>query len=136
MKVGFGIFESNKPAALATVRAESSQFWEIGVDVSPEVQRHGLGLAVVSAACDWILEHNRLILYKTAPWNIPSTRVARALGLHYALTDMEGMPGKFRVMPQPLGKPRPGVEMFNYYPDWAMNKRIKSAAAVPQRPTD
>ncbi|MCZ6679228.1 MAG: GNAT family N-acetyltransferase [Candidatus Poribacteria bacterium] len=127
--VGFGIFESGKLVALATVRAEDEdRLWEIGVDVAPETKGRGLGRAVVSSAGRWILEHNRLVLATTAPWNVPSARVLRSVGLQYIMSGMTGMPAPFRVPPQPLGSPYPGAEMRHYYPGWAINKDIKPAS--------
>ena len=123
--VGFGIYDENKLIAVASVRAEGNGPWEIGMDVSLEAKRRGLGRAVVSAAGSWILAHNRLILATTAPWNVPSARTLCSVGLQFVMSDMSAMPGPFRVPPQPLGSPYPGVEMHNYYPDWAINKDIK-----------
>ena len=122
--VGFGILEEGKAAALATVRPESEGIWIVGVDVVPEVAGSGLGRAVASAACRWIIERGGLILVKTAPWNVPSARLFRSLGLKYVLSDLVGVPGPFRVPPQSLGQPRPDAKLYNYYPAWAMNGQI------------
>lgn len=122
---GFGIFEGSKLAALATVRAEDDRIWEIGVDAAPEAKGRGLGRAVVSAAGRWILENNRFVLATTAPWNVRSARTLRSVGLQFIMSVMIGDPGPFYIAPQPLGSPYPGAEMYNYYPDWAINKEIK-----------
>ena len=34
-------------------------------------------------------------------------------------------PGVLKVPPQPLGLPYPGAEIYNLYPDWAMNREIQ-----------
>lgn len=120
--VGFAIFEQSKLVALAAVTAVNDDIWEIGVDVAPESKGSGLGRSVVSAAGEWILSHNRLIYATTAPWNIPSARLLRSIGLRYVASIMAGMPAPFRVPPQPLGRPYPGVKIYNYYPEWAVNK--------------
>ncbi len=123
---GFGIFEDGKLASLATVRAEADTVWEIGVDTAPEVKGRGLGRAVVSAAGRWILENNRFVFASTAPWNVRSARTLRSVGLQFIMSVMIGMPGPFYAPPQPLGSPYPGAEVYNYYPDWAINKEINS----------
>ncbi len=124
-RVGFGIFEEGKLAALATVRAEDDRIWEIGVDAAPEAKGRGLGRAVVSAAGQWILENNRFVLATTAPWNVRSARCLRSVGLQFIMSVMIGSPGPFYVPPQPLGSPYPGAETYSYYPEWAVNKEIK-----------
>jgi RimJ/RimL family protein N-acetyltransferase len=125
---GFGIFDDQRRLiALAAVHAGEDALWEIGMDVAPEAKGRGLGRAVVSAAGAWILEQNRLILATTAPWNVPSARTLRAVGLQFIMSAMVSMPAPFRVPPQPLGSPAPGVEIYNYYPDWAMNGEIQSS---------
>ena len=57
-------------------------------------------------------------------FNIPSARTLRSVGLRYAFMTIEGRPGPFMVMPQPLGSPRKGETLYNNYPDWAMTKGI------------
>ena len=126
--VGFGIFQADELVALATVRDEDDLLWEIGVDVSPQAEGRGLGRAVFSAAGEWILEHHRLVLASTAPWNVPSARLLRSAGLQCVMSGMAAIPAPFRVPPQPLGSPYPGAELYNFYPDWAMNKDIKSSS--------
>ena len=122
---GFGIFEDGKLASLAAVHAEDDRVWEIGVDTAPEAKGRGLGRAVVSAAGRWILENNRFVFASTAPWNVRSARTLRSVGLQFIMSVMIGMPGPFYAPPQPLGTPYPGAEVYNYYPDWAINKEIK-----------
>ncbi len=122
---GFGIFEDGKLASLAAVRSEDDHVWEIGIDTAPEAKGRGLGRAVVSAAGRWILENNRFIFASTAPWNIRSARTLRSVGMQFIMSVMIGMPGPFYAPPQPLGNPYPGAEVYNYYPNWALNKEIK-----------
>ena len=43
---------------------------------------------------------------------------------------MTGIAGSFRVPPQPLGHLCQGIEIYNYYLDWAMNKEIRSAGEL------
>jgi GNAT superfamily N-acetyltransferase len=122
---GFGIFEDGRLVALATVRDDGDPVWEIGMDVAPDSKGRGLGRAVVNAAGRWILENGRLILATTAPFNVPSTRTLRSLGLRYLLSEMKGREGLFQVPPQPLGSPYPGAKVYDYYPRWAMNQGIQ-----------
>ncbi|MEM7133992.1 MAG: GNAT family N-acetyltransferase [Chloroflexota bacterium] len=124
--VSFGILDDGQLVALATVHDQGSPVYEFGVDVAPGSGRQGLGRSVVSAAGKWILQQGGLILARTAPWNVPSSRLQRSMGLRYIMCDIVGIPGPFRVPPQPLGKPLPDAELYNYYPDWAMNRGIGS----------
>ena len=39
---------------------------------------------------------------------------------------MVGSTGDFVVPPQALGTPIKDVDIYNLYPDWAMNPKIKS----------
>ncbi|MBM3471640.1 MAG: hypothetical protein FJX75_00025 [Armatimonadetes bacterium] len=122
--VGFGIYEGDRLVALATVRPDEGAVWEVGIDVAPDVKTRGLGRAVLGAAGLWILEQGRLVLGTTAPWNIPSARTMRSLGLRMVLSSLISIKGPMLVPPQPLGSPLPGVELRQYYPDWAMNRDI------------
>ena len=127
--IGFGIVRNGGIAALSAVRSEGEGIFEIGLDVIPQAKGEGLGRAVFSAAGRWILGKGGLILAITAPWNVPSARLIRSLGLEFLLTDMAGVPGPFYVPPQPLGQPHPGAKLYNYYPDWAMNTQISPRQA-------
>ncbi len=86
--VAHAIFEENRLVALATTRLRGDLVYEIAVDVAPQAKSQGLGRAVVSAAGEWILEQGGLILAVSAPWNVPSVRTMRSLGLRLVLTDM------------------------------------------------
>ena len=123
---GFGIFEADRLVALATVWPEFDRLWDVGLDVVPDARGRGLGAAVLSAAGRWILGQGAVMVASVAPWNVPSARVQRALGMQHLFTDMRGMPGPMRVPPQPLGTPLPGARLVNYLPDWAANKEIQS----------
>ncbi len=118
-------------AALATVKDRGRPFMEIGVDVAPDAKASGLGTAVVSAAGTWILDQGWLPLATVAPFNVPSTRTLRRVGLEYGFTEMSGVPGPFRVPPQPIGRPLPEIEIYDYYPAWAMNRDIHPRSETP-----
>ena len=120
----FGVLDGGNLVALTTVWHRGGAVYEIGVDVAPGSGLRGLGRAVMSGACRWILDHSGLILASSVQWNIPSVRLLRSMGLRYVLSDLHGMPGPFKVPPQPLGKPLPDAEMHDIYPLCAQNKDI------------
>lgn len=122
---GFGIFDNGQLVSLASIRVESDDLLEIGIDSAPDQQLRGMGRAVAAAAGRWILDQGKLVWWTTSTWNVPSSRLSRALGLVHIWSEMIAVPGPFRMPPQPLGAPAPGAEMRNYYPEWAMNHDIK-----------
>ena len=121
---GFAVYEGDRLAALATVTDHGDPVWEIGMETHPNTQARGLGHAVVNAAANWILENDRVVLATVGTFNIPSARTLRSVGLRYAYMTIDGRPGPFMVPPQPLGSPRPGETLYNYYPEWAMTEGI------------
>ena len=121
---GLGIYQDDRLVALATVVDRGEPVWEIGMEVVPDSKGRGLGRAVVSAAAQWILDNGRVILATVGPFNIPSARTLRSLGLQYSLVTLEGSVKHFFVPPQPLGSPIPGAKVYDYYPRWAMNQDI------------
>lgn len=121
---GFGIFDAEKLIALATVWDSGDPMWEIGMDVVPDAKLTGLGRTVVSAATRWILNNGKFALGTTAPFNVPSARTLRSVGLRHVFTAINGTEGIMQIGPQPLGLPYPAAEVHNLYPEWAMNKDI------------
>ncbi len=121
---GFAVYEGDDLAALATVTDHGEPVWEIGMETHPNAQARGLGRAVVNAAANWILENDRIVLATVGTFNIPSARTLRSVGLRYAYMTIDGKPGPFMVQPQPLGSPRAGETLYQYYPDWATTKGI------------
>ena len=121
---GFAVYEGEKLAALATVTDHGDPVWEIGMETHPNAQSRGLGHAVVNAAANWILENDRIVLATVGTFNIPSARTLRSVGLRYAYMTIDGRPGPFMVPPQPLGSPRPGTTLYDYYPEWAKTKGL------------
>ena len=120
----FGVLDGDSLVPLTTVWHRGGAVYEIGVDVAPGSGLRGLGRAVMSGACRWILDHGGLILASSVQWNIPSVRLLRSMGLRYVLSELHGMPGPFKVPPQPLGKPLPDAQIHDMYPHWAQNKDI------------
>jgi RimJ/RimL family protein N-acetyltransferase len=120
----FGIYEDQRLVAMASVSDRGDHIWEIGMDAAPGAKGRGLGTAVVSAVGDFILRSGAIIYATTGHWNVPSGRSLRRLGMRYTHGLMLGMSGPFRVPPQALGEPLPGTPLYDYYPRWAMNKRI------------
>jgi GNAT superfamily N-acetyltransferase len=121
----FGVYESGRLAAMATVADHGDSIWEIGVDVVPDAKSRGLGRAVVSAAGNWVLQNGKTVHATAGMWNVPSSRTLRSLGMEYVFSAMVGRPGPFKVPPQPLGKPLPSAEVHDQYPRWAMNQEIR-----------
>ena len=121
----FGIYEGGNLVAMATVADRGHRIMEIGVDVAPDRTDQGLGRTVISAAGNWILRNDGIIHATVAFWNVPSSRTMRSLGLQYSFSVLESRIGPFRVPPQPLGKPKPDVEIYDHYPRWAMNQEIR-----------
>ena len=122
--MGFGIFEEDRLVSLATASPAGPHLFDIGVDSVPDAGRSGLGRAVVSAAGLWTLEQGRTIYYTTSPWNPPSARLARSLGLVHVFSETHGHRPPFWQPPQALGAPLASAPMANYYPAWAMNRDI------------
>ena len=121
---GFAVLDGDDLLALATVIDDGDPFWEIGMEVAPGAQGRGLGKAVVAAAARWILDNGKLVVASVAPFNTPSARTLRSVGLHYVFSSMRGSEGDTRVFPQQLGLPLSGAPVYNHYPDWAINKAI------------
>ena len=94
------------------------------MDVKPSAQGNGLGMAVVNAAAKWILDQGKLVTATAAPFNSPSLRTLRSVGLRYGFTSVKGMDGPMELSPQQLGSPLPDTPLHNRYPDWAMNLDI------------
>jgi GNAT superfamily N-acetyltransferase len=75
----YGAFDGDKMVACATM-FEWRGFADPGVLVHPAYRRRGLGKAVVSAICQWVLDHGRVMNYRCVSTNIGSAEVARSLG--------------------------------------------------------
>ena len=121
---GFGVFESGRLVSLATFRVESEDLLEIGIDSAPDHKGRGLGRAVASAAAREILDRGKLVWWTTSPWNVPSARLAKTIGMHHLWSEMICWEHPLMIPPQPLGSPTPDAPMENYYPDWARNRSI------------
>ena len=126
----FAVFEDDRLVALATVEDKGDPVWEIGMDVLPDAKGRGLGRAVVAASAAWILRQGKTPMASVGPFNIPSARTLRSVGLRYLIGDIRGKEGPFRVPPQPLGRPYPGADVYDYYPRWAMNRDIQPREAA------
>lgn len=120
----FAVFDNKNLVALATVWPIGDPFFEIGMDVLPNARGNGLGGAVVGAAARWILSQGKIVTASAAPFNTPSLRTLRSVGLTYVFSKMKGLEGPMKLFPQQLGVPLPNTPVYNYYPDWAMNSAI------------
>ena len=67
-------------ASWSAVKLKSDDVWEIAVTTEEPYRGHGLAKVVVSAATRFVLERGRLPLYVHDEPNLPSGKVARALG--------------------------------------------------------
>lgn len=121
----FGIYENGQLVGLSSVSYLGHNIYEIGIDALQGLQSRGLGSAVVSAAGNWIFDQGGFPFATAAPWNVPSTRTIRKLGMKYVYSAMIGQNGPFLAPPQPFGQPLPGRAIYNFYPSWAMNKEIR-----------
>jgi GNAT superfamily N-acetyltransferase len=122
----FGVREAGRIVALAGVKDVGDPVLEIGLDVARDAQGSGLGKAVVSAAIEWIVDkQGKIACATTAPFNVPSVRTLRAAGLRFGFSALLATPDRFILPPQPLGLPYPEAQIYNYYPEWAMNPDIK-----------
>ncbi len=76
----FAVCEDDEAAALTSIRSSVPDYVYIGVETEEGHRRKGLGLAVVSATTDWILQQGAVAHYNTTPHNTASVRLARRLG--------------------------------------------------------
>ena len=123
-QVGFALRDGDELTALATATDRGDPVWEIGMEVAPNAKGQGLGRAVVTAAVNWILANGKIALAKVGPFNVPSARTLRSVGMQYGFTIMEGKREPFMIPPQTLGSPQRDTVLYNSYPDWAMNGDI------------
>ena len=123
---GLAVKNNGQISALATIVDEGEGVYEIGMEVHRDSQGLGMGKAVVNAAVQWILNVGGIPLATVGPFNVPSARTLRSVGLKYYMMDMSGEFGEFIVPPQALGTPVKNMDIYNLYPDWAMNNLIKS----------
>jgi hypothetical protein len=65
---------------MATACADTDDMWQIGVDTTSEYRRLGIGKAMVSLLTSTLFEMEKLPYYATSVANIPSRRIAAALG--------------------------------------------------------
>ncbi len=83
----FGCFHGPLLVAAGTCRSGDEGVLDIGILTHPVYRGHGYGRAVVSAMTAYGLAHGRVMRYRTLQANVPSLRIARALGYQeYGLT--------------------------------------------------
>lgn len=79
----YGAFDSDKMVACASL-FDWRGFADPGVLVHPDYRRKGLGKAVVSPICQWVLDHGRVMNYRCDSMNLGSAGIAKSLGFtHY-----------------------------------------------------
>jgi len=83
----FGRFHGPVLVAAGTGRRKGEGVLDIGIVTHPGYRGHGYGRAVVSAMTTYGLVHGHVMRYRTLQANVPSFRIARALGYQeYGLT--------------------------------------------------
>jgi GNAT superfamily N-acetyltransferase len=83
----FGRFHGPVLVAAGTCRRAGEGVLDIGIVTHPSYRGHGYGRAVVSAMTAYGLAHGHVMRYRTLQANVPSLRIARALGYQeYGLT--------------------------------------------------
>jgi len=83
----FGCFRGPVLVAAGTCRSSGEGVLDIGVVTHPAYRSHGCGRAVVGAMTAYGLTHGHVMRYRTLQANVPSLRIARALGYQeYGLT--------------------------------------------------
>ena len=83
----FGCFHGPVLVGAGTCRPRGEGVLDIGIVTHPAYRGHGYGRAVVSAMTAYGLTHGHVMRYRTLQENVPSLRIARALGYQeYGLT--------------------------------------------------
>ena len=83
----FGRFHGPVLVAAGIGRSGDEGVLDIGIVTHPAYRGHGYGRAVVSAITAYGLAHGHVMRYRTLQVNVPSLRIARALGYQeYGLT--------------------------------------------------
>jgi GNAT superfamily N-acetyltransferase len=79
----YGAFTGDKMIACGSMY-DWRGFADPGVLVHPNYRRRGLGKAVVSAICQWVLDKGRIMTYRCGSTNHGSAGIAQSLGFtHY-----------------------------------------------------
>lgn len=83
----FSIFQAENPVATCLAFLNYGQVWEIGgLYTIPDARRQGLGKRIVETGVKTLLDHNYVLRYQMHEENIPSMRLAEAIGLDHFLT--------------------------------------------------
>jgi len=78
-ELAYGAFEGDKMVACASLY-DWRGFGDPGVLVHPDYRKRGLGKAVVSPICQWVLDQGRVMNYRCDSRNTGSARIAKRLG--------------------------------------------------------
>lgn len=82
-ELAFGAFDGEKMVACASM-FDWRGFADPGVLVHPDYRQRGLGKAVVSPICEWVLDKGRVMTYRCVTTNHGSSALAESLGFtHY-----------------------------------------------------
>ena len=78
--IAIGAFHENELVALAGADDTLSDLWQIGIDTIPAYRNRGLGVYLVKAITDEIVNLGKLPFYTTWSANIPSSTIALKTG--------------------------------------------------------
>ena len=82
-ELAYGAFDGDKMVACASMYNWRG-FADLGILVHPDYRQRGLGKAVVSSICRWMLDTEHVMIYRCISTNIGSARIAKSLGFtHY-----------------------------------------------------
>ncbi len=76
----FGAYVENQLVAAASFIDQGQGIWDVGVLVHRDFRKQGFGRAVVSALCEWGLDHGKIVQYWRKCSNTGSVNIASSLG--------------------------------------------------------
>ena len=84
---------------VAGAAADHDEMWQIGIDVLSDYRNRSIGKALVSRLTDFLFRMGRLPYYSTSVSNIPSRRLAIALGYWPAWVELYASEEWSRTLP-------------------------------------
>ncbi len=73
---------------MAAASADSDEMWQVGIDVVAEYRVGGIGKALVGRLTELLFAKGKLPYYATGMANIPSRKLAMALGYYPAWAEV------------------------------------------------
>ena len=84
---------------VAAAAADHDEMWQVGIDVLPDHRNRGIGKALVSRLTESLFRRVKLPYYSTSISNIPSRRIAIALGYWPAWVELYASEERSRTLP-------------------------------------